>query len=179
MLSFQPFALLPWLSGNSVCLINVVRSSYSQLEWNSFQHAGDFAGAGGFSGFGGGLPKGFEKILQDPEVMELLQDEAVLSAYMDITKNPANISKHLSNPKVMKLFAKIGSATGGFNMGSGSPQVLYFSKFNPDAPNYSSFRPFMHELINFRTSKRWKSSCPAALLTREPSLQFGLNHFDG
>lgn len=48
--------------------------------------------------------------------MSLLQDESVLKAYMDIINNPANIAKHMSNPKVMKLFSKIGSASGGFGM---------------------------------------------------------------
>ncbi|VDN41417.1 unnamed protein product [Gongylonema pulchrum] len=63
-----------------------------------------------------------EEAKKDPEVMSLLQDETVLKAYMDITQNPANISKHLSNPKVMKLFSKIGSAAGGFGMGTGNAQ---------------------------------------------------------
>ncbi|OZC11649.1 hypothetical protein X798_01512, partial [Onchocerca flexuosa] len=82
------------------------------------QHAGN---AGGSSGFN--MPKGFEKIFQDSEVMNLLQDEGVLAAYMDIINNPANIAKHMSNPKVMKLFSKIGNATGGFGMDSGKPEM--------------------------------------------------------
>lgn len=86
------------------------------------QHA-DSTG-GGFGGFN--MPKGFEKIFQDSEVMSLLQDEGVLAAYMDIINNPANIAKHMSNPKVMKLFSKIGNATGGFGMGAGSPEVTQF-----------------------------------------------------
>uniref|UniRef100_A0A915PB31 STI1 domain-containing protein n=1 Tax=Setaria digitata TaxID=48799 RepID=A0A915PB31_9BILA len=82
------------------------------------QHAD---GAGSFGGFS--IPKGLEKIFQDPEVMSLLQDEAMLAAYMDIINNPANIAKHMSNPKVMKLFSKIGNATGGFHMGGGNSQM--------------------------------------------------------
>ncbi|EJW88538.1 hypothetical protein WUBG_00551 [Wuchereria bancrofti] len=74
--------------------------------------------AEGFGGFGmPNMPKGFEKIFQDSEVMSLLQDEDVLKAYMDVINNPANIAKHMSNPKVMKLFSRIGNATGGFGMG--------------------------------------------------------------
>lgn len=72
------------------------------------------------------MPKGFEKIFQDSEVMSLLQDEGVLAAYMDIINNPANIAKHMSNPKVMKLFSKIGNVAGGFGMSDGNPEVLQF-----------------------------------------------------
>ncbi|CAG9530611.1 unnamed protein product [Cercopithifilaria johnstoni] len=80
--------------------------------------------AGGFGGFGmPNMPKGFEKIFQDSEVMSLLKDESVLAAYMDIINNPANIAKHMANPKVMKLFSKIGNATGGFGMGGGNPEM--------------------------------------------------------
>ncbi|VDN04942.1 unnamed protein product [Thelazia callipaeda] len=78
------------------------------------KHAGDGAGFG--------MPKGFEKIFQDPEILSLMQDEAVLAAYMDITSNPANIAKHLSNPKVMKLMSKIGNI-GGFGMNTGNMQA--------------------------------------------------------
>lgn len=86
------------------------------------KHA-DCAG-GGFGSFGmPNMPKGFEKIFQDSEVMSLLQDEGVLAAYMDIINNPANIAKHISNPKVMKLFSKIGNATGGFGMSGGNPEM--------------------------------------------------------
>ncbi|VBB25193.1 unnamed protein product [Acanthocheilonema viteae] len=86
------------------------------------KHA-DCAG-GSFGSFGmPNMPKGFEKIFQDSEVMSLLQDEGVLAAYMDIINNPANIAKHMSNPKVMKLFSKIGNATGGFSMGGGNPEM--------------------------------------------------------
>ncbi|MCP9259339.1 BMA-HIP-1 [Dirofilaria immitis] len=60
------------------------------------------------SGFN--MPKGFEKIFQDSEVMNLLQDESVLAAYMDIINNPANIAKHMSNPKMKETGAK-GEAT--------------------------------------------------------------------
>ncbi|EFO24080.1 hypothetical protein LOAG_04405 [Loa loa] len=80
--------------------------------------------AEGFGGFGmPNMPKGFEKIFQDSEVMSLLQDEGVLAAYMDIINNPANIAKHMSNPKVMKLFSKIGNVTGGFGMDSENPEM--------------------------------------------------------
>ncbi|VDK73202.1 unnamed protein product [Litomosoides sigmodontis] len=88
------------------------------------KHAESAGGGGGFGGFNmPNMPKGFEKIFQDSEVMNLLQDEDVLAAYMDITNNPASIAKHMSNPKVMKLFSKIGNATGGFGMGGASPEM--------------------------------------------------------
>lgn len=71
------------------------------------------------------MPKGFEKVFQDSEVLSLLQDKDVLAAYMDIINNPANIAKHMSNPKVMKLFSKIGNASGGFGMKSGNAEVKH------------------------------------------------------
>ncbi|KAM3723708.1 Hsc70-interacting protein [Dirofilaria immitis] len=82
------------------------------------KHADNAEGSSGFN-----MPKGFEKIFQDSEVMNLLQDESVLAAYMDIINNPANIAKHMSNPKVMKLFSKIGNTAGGFGMDCGNPEM--------------------------------------------------------
>ncbi|VDK40025.1 unnamed protein product [Gongylonema pulchrum] len=98
--------------------VRQAQEARKQAEEEAKKNAGDTGGGAGFR-----MPAGFEKVLQDPEVMSLLQDETVLKAYMDITQNPANISKHLSNPKVMKLFSKIGSAAGGFGMGTGNAQV--------------------------------------------------------
>ncbi len=35
-------------------------------------------------------------------MMTLLQDQEIMAALMDIQGNPANISKYMGNPKIMK-----------------------------------------------------------------------------
>ncbi|VDK21752.1 unnamed protein product [Anisakis simplex] len=80
---------------------------------------GDAAGAGGFGA--GGIPPGFDQIFKDPEILTLIKDPAVMAAYTDIMKDPANMAKHMSNPKVLKLFEKLGGLTGAFPAGMTPP----------------------------------------------------------
>lgn len=51
-----------------------------------------------------------------------------MAAYTDIMKNPANMAKHMSNPKVLKLFEKLGNITGAFPAGMTPPTVGAFKK---------------------------------------------------
>ncbi|KAK6740589.1 hypothetical protein RB195_008814 [Necator americanus] len=85
-----------------------------------------------FGGMGGGDPTGgLGSVLNDPEVAEAIKDPEVMSAFLDIMNNPSNLMKHMGNPKVMKLIAKMkdikapgmggmfggGAAPGGCHMG--------------------------------------------------------------
>ncbi|CAJ2664144.1 FAM10 family protein At4g22670 [Trifolium pratense] len=83
---------------------------------------GGFPGAGGapggFPGAGGapgGVPGNvdFSQILNDPDLMSAFGDPEVMAALQDVMKNPANLAKHQSNPKVAPVIAKMMSKFGG------------------------------------------------------------------
>ncbi|KAK0586411.1 hypothetical protein LWI29_006469 [Acer saccharum] len=83
---------------------------------------GGFPGAGGMPGGfpgAGGMPGGvpgnvdFSKILNDPELMAAFSDPEVMAALQDVMKNPANLAKHQSNPKVAPIIAKMMGKFGG------------------------------------------------------------------
>ncbi|KAL6728097.1 hypothetical protein Aduo_009903 [Ancylostoma duodenale] len=96
------------------------------------EEAAKFAADGDFGGMPGGDPTGgLGAVLNDPEVAEAIKDPEVMAAFLDIMNNPANLMKHMGNPKVMKLIAKMkdikapgmagmfgGGAPGGCPMGS-------------------------------------------------------------
>ncbi|KAG6396966.1 hypothetical protein SASPL_143126 [Salvia splendens] len=64
---------------------------------------------GGMPGMGGGMPGNvdYSKILNDPELMSAFKDPEVMAALQDVMKNPANLAKHQSNPKVSPIIAKM------------------------------------------------------------------------
>uniref|UniRef100_H2T291 ST13 Hsp70 interacting protein n=1 Tax=Takifugu rubripes TaxID=31033 RepID=H2T291_TAKRU len=73
---------------------------------------GCFPGAGGFSGgLPGGMPN-FEAFLNDPELLMAMKDPEVMAAFSDVSKNPANIAKYQSNPKIMAIINKLSSKFG-------------------------------------------------------------------
>ncbi|KAH7514109.1 FAM10 family protein At4g22670 [Ziziphus jujuba] len=77
---------------------------------------GGMPGAGGFpGGMPGGVPGNvdFSKILNDPELMAAFSDPDVMAALQDVMKNPANLAKHQSNPKVAPIIAKMMGKFGG------------------------------------------------------------------
>ncbi|CAM8882820.1 unnamed protein product [Rhodiola kirilowii] len=79
---------------------------------------GGFPGGmpGGFPGSAPGRSPGnvdFSKILNDPELMAAFQDPEVMAALQDVMKNPANLAKHQSNPKVAPIIAKMMAKFGG------------------------------------------------------------------
>ncbi|CAN1834276.1 Hsc70-interacting protein [Linum perenne] len=82
---------------------------------------GGFGGMpGGFpggmpAGMGGGMPGNvdFSKILNDPELMSAFSDPEVMAALQDVMKNPANLAKHQSNPKVAPVIAKMMNKFSG------------------------------------------------------------------
>lgn len=47
------------------------------------------------------------------DFMSAFKDPEVAAAMQDILKNPGNISKYMSNPKIMALLSKMGGAMGG------------------------------------------------------------------
>ncbi|KAG6384057.1 hypothetical protein SASPL_156145 [Salvia splendens] len=63
----------------------------------------------GMPGMGGGMPGNvdYSKILNDPELMSAFKDPEVMAALQDVMKNPANLAKHQSNPKVAPIIAKM------------------------------------------------------------------------
>ncbi|CAI0413760.1 unnamed protein product [Linum tenue] len=83
---------------------------------------GGFPGAGGMPGGfpgAGGMPGGapgnvdFSKILNDPDMMAAFSDPEIMAALQDVMKNPANLAKHQSNPKVAPVIAKMMSKFAG------------------------------------------------------------------
>jgi len=76
---------------------------------------GDFPGGGG----GMGMPPGFADIFSDPELMEAFKDPEVAAAFVDVSKNPMNIAKHQSNPKVAKVMEKLAQKMGQGGGGGG------------------------------------------------------------
>ena len=90
--------------------------------------AGGFPGGmpGGFPGMGGmpgmppgGMPSGMADAMQSPEFMAMLSDPEVLPIIMDIQQNPANIAKHVGNPKFAKIMELVQGMAGGMGMGGG------------------------------------------------------------
>jgi len=83
----------------------------------------DDMGMGGFAGAGGGgMPPGFADIFSDPELMEAFKDPDVAAAFADVSKNPLNIGKHQSNPKVAKVLEKLAQKMG---QGGGIPGGMF------------------------------------------------------
>ncbi|RZC73327.1 hypothetical protein C5167_048807 [Papaver somniferum] len=70
-------------------------------------------GAGGMPGMGAGGMPDMSKILNDPELMAAFKDPEVMAALQDVMKNPANIAKHQSNPRVAPIIAKMMSKFAG------------------------------------------------------------------
>ncbi|XP_011602054.1 hsc70-interacting protein-like [Takifugu rubripes] len=85
----------------------------AQKDEEARQSAGaSFPGAGGFSGgLPGGMPN-FEAFLNDPELLMAMKDPEVMAAFSDVSKNPANIAKYQSNPKIMAIINKLSSKFG-------------------------------------------------------------------
>ncbi|KAK1376405.1 STI1 domain-containing protein [Heracleum sosnowskyi] len=79
---------------------------------------GGMPGAGGMPGGmpgAGGMPGNmdYSKILNDPELMAAFKDPEIMAALQDVMKDPANLSKHQSNPKVAPIIAKMMSSNCG------------------------------------------------------------------
>lgn len=47
------------------------------------------------------------------------QDPEVSAAFMDVSQNPANISKYQDNPKIQRIIEKMSSKFGGAAGGAG------------------------------------------------------------
>ncbi|XP_076265964.1 putative protein FAM10A4 [Rhynchophorus ferrugineus] len=72
----------------------------------------------------GGMPSmgDFYKLLQDPEIMNALKDPEIAAAFQDISKNPSNMFKYQSNPKIQDLLGKLSGKFSGSDMNfSGFP----------------------------------------------------------
>ncbi|XP_050038586.1 putative protein FAM10A4 [Dermacentor andersoni] len=67
---------------------------------------------GGMPGFPGGMPGGLGDCLQDPEILAAFQDPEVAAAFQDISRNPLNIGKYQSNPKIKNIMAKMAAKMG-------------------------------------------------------------------
>lgn len=78
---------------------------------------GSFPGGmpgGSPGGMPGGMPNmDYSNILNDPELMAAFSDPEVMAALQDVMKNPANLAKHQSNPKVAPIIAKMMGKFGG------------------------------------------------------------------
>ncbi|KRY78705.1 Hsc70-interacting protein, partial [Trichinella pseudospiralis] len=62
---------------------------------------------------GGNMPDlsdfNFGNIMSDPEIMEALKDPELIKVFDDVKKNPMNLLKYQSNPKISKMLAKLQS----------------------------------------------------------------------
>uniref|UniRef100_A0A0K0CXF6 STI1 domain-containing protein n=1 Tax=Angiostrongylus cantonensis TaxID=6313 RepID=A0A0K0CXF6_ANGCA len=74
------------------------------------EEAAKFAGDAGQ----GGMPN-VDDFVKDPEIAAALKDPEIMNAFMDIVANPSNLMKYMSNPKVMKLFAKMKGGMAGMS----------------------------------------------------------------
>lgn len=54
------------------------------------------------------------------DIMGDFNDPEIMNAFLDVTKNPANMHKYKNNPKFMKLFDVLEKATAGANIPSGA-----------------------------------------------------------
>ncbi|XP_075544388.1 putative protein FAM10A4 [Dermacentor variabilis] len=73
----------------------------------------DLGGMPGFpGGMPGGMPGGLGDCLQDPEILAAFQDPEVAAAFQDISRNPLNIGKYQSNPKIKNIMAKMAAKMG-------------------------------------------------------------------
>ncbi|CAF3904606.1 unnamed protein product [Rotaria sp. Silwood2] len=79
------------------------------------------AGMGGMGGRGdlGGLGA----VMNDPEILEALQDPDVQKAFAEVSTDPSKLAAHQSNPKVRKIMEKLANKFGGAggSMGGGFP----------------------------------------------------------
>ncbi|XP_014476271.1 PREDICTED: putative protein FAM10A4 [Dinoponera quadriceps] len=67
----------------------------------------------------------FYQFLNDPEVLQAFQDPEVAEAFREISRNPTNILKYQSNPKIMALINKMASKFGGAGgMPGGFPGMM-------------------------------------------------------
>ncbi|XP_037937686.1 hsc70-interacting protein 1-like [Teleopsis dalmanni] len=106
------------------------RRERQQKEQAKSGNAGDgFAG-----GFPGGFPGGVPSFngSQFNDFMSNAKDPEVQAAFEDIMKNPANIEKYKSNPKIAKLIAMIQGMKGG---SGGFPNFGGFPGFPGGAPD--------------------------------------------
>ncbi|KRY23085.1 Hsc70-interacting protein [Trichinella patagoniensis] len=62
---------------------------------------------------GGNMPDlsgvNFGNIMSDPEIMEAMKDPELIRVFDDVKKNPMNLLKYQSNPKISKMLAKLQS----------------------------------------------------------------------
>lgn len=80
------------------------------------------------SGSDAGAGAGFGNFTQN-DLLDAFKDPEVAAAFQDIMSNPANVVKYQSNPKIMNIISKIGSAMGGGMGGAGGGFPGEFSAF--------------------------------------------------
>ncbi|CAF4234796.1 unnamed protein product, partial [Adineta steineri] len=68
----------------------------------------DFPGMGGEADLGG-----LGAMMNDPEIMEALQDPDVQKAFAEVSSDPSKLAAHQSNPKVRKVMEKLAGKFGG------------------------------------------------------------------
>jgi len=101
---------------------------------------GGMGGMGGMPGGMGGKPDEKEggnmqqqilmKLLSNPETAAYFQDPDFMAKFGEIQKNPANLQKHMNDPKIMKAFQVITEGSGMFNAGD--------SKMNEEEPFFKA-----------------------------------------
>merc|ERR1711976_971005 len=74
-------------------------------------------GMGGNQGAAGMQQQILMKLLSNPETAAYFQDPDFMAKFGEIQKNPANIQKYMSDPKIRKAFQVITEGAGMFNPG--------------------------------------------------------------
>jgi len=64
-------------------------------------------GGGNPFGMGGMPPEMMQKLMSDPELMQLFQDPTMLAKLQEIMTDPTKIQKYQNDPKVMSLLSKL------------------------------------------------------------------------
>jgi len=52
-----------------------------------------------------------QKLMGEPEIMQMMQKPNVMSAVMDLQQNPQNINKYMNDPEVMQFMMKMNELT--------------------------------------------------------------------
>lgn len=108
---------------------------------------GAFFGAAG-AGAGAADASGDASGFSQQDLLDAFKDPEVSAAFQDIMSNPANVVKYQSNPKIMNIITKVGSAMGGGmpGMGGGMPGMGggmpggFPGMFPPGGASFPSFQ---------------------------------------
>ncbi|CAF0892856.1 unnamed protein product [Adineta ricciae] len=96
------------------------KAQHEEDERRAREQQARFAGGQQYPGFPGGMGGmdeadlgGLGAVMNDPEILEALQDPDVQKAFADVSTDPSKLAAHQSNPKVRKVMEKLAKKFGG------------------------------------------------------------------